>query len=164
METERYLLNKEYDWKTKKRFREKSSLHYQEVISDLLIQSNYEDLVNVLESDTFRDNFSLITESAYLILASQIYKAETHDGIHHTIFSGRKTQDEIISCIQQLKFLLWRICFGCDAEAVPSFFDFMHAQNISTHCLQMILQISGIDNLSFMEKLNAAQKESIIHE
>lgn len=48
METERYLLNKEYDWKTKKRFREKSSLHYQEVISDLLIQSDTKRILSLL--------------------------------------------------------------------------------------------------------------------
>lgn len=136
-------------------FRRKYATIFDENITSLLQESDYEKLVILLESDEFRTNFGGVTEYAYLILAAQIYKAETQNNIATTIFSNRKKICSILSCLEQLKFMLWRIYYAKDLAAVPVFYDYIRSEKISDYCLLLMLQICGIDALSFMQMIHS---------
>ena len=90
------------------------------------------------------------SEIAYLFIILTIYKEEINSGEQHTILRLGKDCETLISCMQQLKFILWRIEFTHEEEADKLLTDYIKSYNVSACAIKNAILRFSVDKTNIL--------------
>ena len=124
---------------------------YRQKIDRLLKCRDYTGLAEVLHSEKFLEACSSDTDMAYMIFCNQIYTEEQKTNPPHTIWENFYSVKDLLSHIQSLKFLLWRLEFGTDTG--NELISCVKTHTISQTALKYMVQAFSMNKPELTERL-----------
>lgn len=126
-------------------------------IFDKLLQmhsaESYE-LIEKLVGDAMTENVAKRnTPYAWIVIFTQIYRAEKNAGEMRTLFDFADNLQDLIAIVQQVKFLLWEIVFLQEKESEQLLRSFVAQYDMQPELLRSLVHISCLEPEAVIERL-----------
>lgn len=113
-----------------------------------LSDENADKLIELFDKDSSIHRFCRSEEIYYVRAWVALFKEERRAGIKHTIFTEKKSIQEVTAMWRKAYFLLWRVELEKEEYAKEQFFLFLEKEKISVFALQYLLYMKAV----FFEK------------
>lgn len=111
-------------------------------------------LIEKLVDDAMTENAAKRNTSyEWIVIFSQIYRAEKNAGELWTVFDLVDSLEELISIAQQVKFLLWEIVFLQEKESEELLRSFVAQYDMQPELLRNLVRISCLEPEAVMARL-----------
>ena len=117
-------------------------------------EQSKQELLELFADKEFRKNGMLEdTRLGYMYIAICIYRAEKAAHIEENIFTNVDSLGEICNLIYDMKFLLWRIEFQTELEAMTQVVNRIEEEKLSVIAVDYIIRTACFDKKNVLLKL-----------
>lgn len=113
---------------------------YRKRADQLLDKGEYQELMSLFQADEMKMLSKVENEAAQFLIILSIYEMERQEGIQSGILTGIHTMEEARERFLRAKFLMWRLEFLGEAEALPGF---LESQRVSVPFLKYLVHTSS---------------------